>query len=44
MVREGSPKKIVLELSAEGWVTFSHIDSEKGTPFPEAWRYSRGVA
>lgn len=43
-VREGSPKKIMLELSAEEWVTFSYTDSEKGTPFAEAWRYSSGVA
>lgn len=43
-VREGSPKKIMLEPRAEEWVTFSHTDSEKGTPFAEAWRYSRGVA
>ena len=42
-VREGSPKKIMLEPSAEEWVTLSHTDSEKGTPFAEAWRYSRGV-
>ena len=42
-VREGSPKKIMLDPSAEEWVTFSHTDSEKGTPFAESWRYSRGV-
>ena len=37
-VGESSPEKLMLELSAEDCVAFSHVESEKEIPFAEAWR------